>query len=271
MKPKVLIVAIHGPYEPWLSILKDGQVKTWMAENSNSTVVNVFGRRINLTIQQIDQKLYYLRWSKTKLVAYSALSVEAALKKVFSIDRFRPKVGESFDKNFGNVWEIDMPDSLLLQGLKNMTVFRHSLMHNFDYLVTTITSTYLNVDLLEKFLLSAEPNGFAGGRIEHSGMMSFQQGSLRVYSRDVVEEIVRNSKKYKHWKIEDIAMGDLISSLNYKVVEIPNMTLQAPPEVSRLLAKDLETTISYRCKSTVNGKRLDSTIMQALHSKIFKL
>jgi tetratricopeptide (TPR) repeat protein len=54
-----------------------------------------------------------------------------------------------------------MPDLLLLQGVKNIAVFRESLNHDFDYLVTTITSTYLNLTLLDNYLIAKPKIGFA--------------------------------------------------------------------------------------------------------------
>lgn len=271
MRPKVIIIAIHGPYEPWLSILEEGQKRTWMSEDFASKVINVFGRKINSKYQRLDQRIYFLRWSRHKIIAYTSLALEAAIKKIIRLDKCRPQVLTTMDDSFGEVWGIRMPDSLLLQGLKNMTVFRQALKYEFDFMVTTITSTYLNVELLEKFLSNMEPEKFVGGRIEKSGNMFYQQGSLRVYSRDVVESLVLNSKEYKHWKIEDIAMGDLTKSHYSKLVEIPNLTLESNGDVAELSNYNLETTISYRCKSSQNGKRIDSSIMKSLHMRILEL
>lgn len=271
MRPKIIIIAIHGPYEPWLSILEEGQKKTWMSANSNSRVINVFGRKINSKYQRWDQRVYFLRWSRRKIIAYTALALEAIAKKIADLDRCRPKVFSSSETKFGEVWRIEMADSLLLQGLKNMTVFRHALEYEFDFMITTITSTYINVKLLENFLSSVEPKNFVGGRIEKSGKMFYQQGSLRIYSRDVIENLVLNSKDYKHWKIEDIAMGELTNSHYSRLVKTPNLTLESIREVAELTNHDLETTISYRCKSIYNGKRIDSSIMNSLHLRILKL
>jgi hypothetical protein len=271
MRPRIIIIAIHGPYEPWLSILEKGQRKTWMSEDFNSKVINVFGRKINSKFQRLDEKIYFLRWSKHKIIAYTALATEAVLKKIIRLDKCRPKVVTADEKSFGEVWRIRMPDSLLLQGLKNMTVFRHALGCEFDFMVTTITSTYLNVELLENFLCGVNPNRFVGGRVEKSGEMFYQQGSLRIYSRDVVENLVLNSKNYKHWKIEDIAMGDLTRSHYSELIEIPNLTLESNSDVAELSNSNLKSTISYRCKSSENGKRVDSSIMKSLHMRILEL
>jgi hypothetical protein len=162
-----------------------------------------------------------------------------------------------------------MPDSLMLQGVKNLAAFRESLNLEYDFLVTTISSSYLNLSLLKEFLEQVKPENFVGGRIEKSGDMKYQQGSFRVYSRDVVENLVSHSRHYKHWKIEDIAMGALTTSLYSEFTEMPNMTIQSVSDVENISNEELGRIISYRCKSTMNGARKDAEVMHSLHNRLF--
>jgi hypothetical protein len=266
--PKILIIGIHGPYQPWLEILENGQLKTWMTNESSSRIINVFGLAMKSRIKNIDQRIYYLRWSKIKFIAYFALFLEAALKKLLPIDRYRPNINPQYDGSTNETWEVQMPDSLLLQGVKNVSVFRKSLELEYDFLVTTITSSYVNVALLEKALGQITPSAFVGGRIEKSGEMEYQQGSFRVYSRDVVSKLVENSHRYKHWKIEDIAMGDLVSRYYFQFSPLANCTLESLADVESLTREELKNTISYRCKSFKETKRTDSQIMKSLHKRI---
>lgn len=268
MSSKVLIIAVHGPYQPWLEILENGQLKTWMSTESSSKVVNVFGLAMKRKIKDIDQRIYYLRWSKNKFIAYFALILEVAIKRFLPIHKYRPKISRRQDGPKNEIWEIQMPDLLLLQGVKNVSVFRKSLELDFDFLVTTITSSYLNVALLEGALSQILPINFVGGRIEKSGKMEYQQGSFRVYSRDVVHRLVENSHKYKHWKIEDIAMGDLVSMYYSEFSRLPNCTLESLADVESLTQEDLKRTISYRCKAIEGKKRIDTQIMKSLHERI---
>ena len=266
--PKILIIGIHGPYQPWLEILENGQLKTWMTCKSSSRIINVFGLAMKSRIKDIDQGLYYLRWSRVKFIAYLSLILEAGLKKLFPIDKYRPNISSQYGGSTNEIWEVQMPDSLLLQGVKNVSVFRKSLELDYDFLVTTITSSYINVPLLEDALSQIPPTGFLGGRIEKSGEMEYQQGSFRVYSRDVVAKLVENSHRYKHWKIEDIAMGDLVSKYYFLFSCLPNYTLESLADVESLTQEDLKNTISYRCKSSSENKRIDSQIMKSLHKRI---
>lgn len=262
----ILIAVIHGPYEPWLSILRDGQMQTWIKQENEVDVVNVFGKPINKFKKEIDQKLYFLRWNRNKVLAYSSLLVEAFLKKLIRLEKYKPKSIEKVSSEFGIVWEVQMPDSLLLQGVKNLSVLREFLKKDYEYLVTTITSSYVNVPKLKAYLSENKSTHFAGGRIEKSGEMDYQQGSFRVYSREVVLELVKNSKHYQHWKIEDIAMGKLVNSLGFQVTPMPNITLNTRSDILKLTHKELHETISYRCKSQQGEIRFDSQIMKELHN-----
>lgn len=270
-KPKILIVGIHGEYQPWLEIFQDGQRQTWMTDSENIKIVNAFGSPIRPSLRRLDEKIYYLRWFSNRLIAYGSLLIEAAIKMVVPLDKWRPKVRYINDENKGGIWRVEMCDSLMLQGVKNLAVFRNALNYDFDFFVTTITSSYLNLQALEEYLSQITSPRFVGGRIEKSGTLIYQQGSFRVYSRDVVCELVKNSKRYKHWKIEDIAMGNLTSLLQNEITSMPNRTLQTVQDVDSLTETDLRSTISYRCKATENGKRIDSKIMKLLHSRILNI
>jgi hypothetical protein len=135
-----------------------------------------------------------------------------------------------------------------------------------ETLVTTITSSYINTSALSEALQNTPRDNFVGGRIEINGKKKFQQGSFRVYSRDVVEYVKENAKQYKHWQIEDIAMGNLIDR-KYKVFsELANVTVQSLKEISSLDEVQLREICSFRCKSvTKEGIRSDVAIMKEIN------
>ncbi len=263
-KVKILICVVHGPYEPWLSILRDGQMKTWMRPFPGVRIINVFGKPIPDRLMKIDQYLYFRRWDHKKSVAFFWLAMEALIKTLMMLDKFRPQVNKA--QKFENLekWTFQMPDSLLLQGVKNISTLRAALDEDFDYLITTITSSYLNLDLIQEYLSAAPRVNFLGGRIEKSGAMEYQQGSFRIFSRDVVLNLTQNSSQYRHWLIEDIAMGRLANRKYSNFTNVPNETIDSMTRIHQISNSQLEKTLSYRCKSIAENFRMDSYIMQEI-------
>lgn len=265
---KILVCVIHGPYEPWLTILREGQLETWMNPYPGVRIINVFGKPISKKLLKIDQLLYFKRWSPTKIIAYFSLLIEGLIKKILNLDQIRPQVNKSDTDEPISTWVIQMPDSLLLQGVKNITAFRASLDEDFDYLVTTISSSYLNIAAIWGFLAEQPTSNFLGGRIECSGKMRYQQGSFRVYSRDVVEYICQNSKRYKHWQIEDVAMGNLIRLRYENLTSMSSVSVSSIEEATKLTQDQFSSTMCYRCKSIDGVKRNDSEIMHYIHQRL---
>jgi len=257
---------IHGPYEPWISIYKQGQLQTWMKSSENVQVLNYFGKRIKTKYLAVDQKVYFLRWDKFKLVSYTSLLFEALIKRFIFLHKFNPTIRRKIDEELGEIWEVDLPDSLLLQGVKNLAAFRNALDFEFDYLVTTISSTYINYPALVYSLNKSPRERFLGGRIEKSGVNEYQQGSFRVYSRDVVRYLVENRRKYRHWQIEDIAMANLARKEFKDLTELPNISVSSTDHARILTPFDLKEVCSVRCKSVLeDGRRQDAEIMQIIH------
>lgn len=268
-KKRVLIAVIHGPYEPWLTILKKGQLKTWCSQGNFHSVVHIFGRRLPYFWQRLDIRTYYLRWHKNKFIAFAALILESAVKRILFVSAWKPRILEKEESGL-KFWEVQFPDFSVLQGVKNLSVFRKSLEREYDFLVTTITSSYIDVnallDILDPINLTMEPLQ-AIGRIETSAGRVYQQGSFRVFSRALVEFIVKNQSEYPSWLVEDIALGRLVEKANPKYKAIQSVTVDSLNDLTKLSNSEMSTTAHFRCKSTVLGVRKDSELMLEIHRR----
>lgn len=270
---KILILVVHGPYEPWLEIMREGQLRTWATDTQNTTVVHVSGKPVGSKIHKMDEYVYSLKWSERKLLGKSALIVDYVLKKF--VINWLPKVtvGNNFLNPAAATWLVEMPDFALLMGNKMLASLNHSLEYEYDYLVTTITSAYINIPKLEQTLEKMPRNSFAGGRITEVSGNKFQQGSFRVYSKDVVEWIIANRTLYPHWLPEDVAMGKLIEHGKYSLIQIPDSTAYSIEELESLSTLEIEESVHFRCKgSRVKDQkhRNDVVIQQKLHQLIGK-
>ena len=262
MDTKVLVVAIHGPYEPWMRILRMGQLPTWNKKSKSVKIINAFGIPLGKFMHRLEIGVYHRKWSKSPYLAYPLLFLDFLVKKGLQVNKWKPKVLETKSDEFGDIWTIQMKDLSLNQGLKNLTIFEHSLTHDYDFFVTVTTSTYLNVNTLSSYLENCPKSGFVGGNIVNTSGIYFQQGSFRVYSRDVVSNIAKRREFYAHWLLEDVAMSRLVSLAEYNLVNIPNLIVENEEEV--LKVKHPEKIVSWRCKSHRAKERCDDELMRLI-------
>lgn len=270
---KILILVVHGPYEPWLEIMREGQLRTWAIDTNKTKVVHVSGKPVGTTTHKLGEYLYSLKWSENKYLGKSALLADFAMKKL--IKNWLPKVKEDNPSlsPAEHTWLVEMPDLALLMGTKMLASLSHSLNYDYDYLVTTITSAYINIPRLEKALDAKPRELFTGGRITEVSGNKFQQGSFRVYSKDVIRWVISNRKNYPHWLPEDVAMGKLISSGGFSLIKIPDSTAYSIEELESLSKSELETSVHFRCKgSRVENQesRNDVAIQKQLHEMMLK-
>jgi hypothetical protein len=268
---KVCILVIHGPYSPWIEILKEGQLKTWardLEKFPNITVVHIFGNPVGARAHKLDEKYYYLYWSRSKLIARTVISLEYVWKKL--ITKWKPLVYEKNKYTDMNSieWHVAMPDLAILQGVKHLAAIRKSLELDYDFLVTTVTSNYINLRQLQTEVSNLQRNKVLSGRIMTIGPHTWQQGSFRLWSRDIAEWIIDSSERYQHHLVEDVAMGRLLEKSGGEFIGISNETLETVETVKKLTKNHLSSIASFRCKSMEFGLRTDAQVMRALHEKL---
>jgi len=86
----------------------------------------------------------------------------------------------------------------------------------FDYLVRPNCGSYLNLDLLNKFLESAPREKYYCGKTGEWNDITYVSGSCMIFSRDVVQMMVDNADKMHYdgrgGKMDDVAIGEFLTS-----------------------------------------------------------
>jgi hypothetical protein len=110
------------------------------------------------------------------------------------------------------------------------------------------------------------------GRIIEQNEIKFASGCFRVFSRDVVEEVLIQKKLYSKWRTEDLAYGYLVKTakLNVQFIDLKSIDLDTPKKASELSEQDAQTIVHFRLKSGPNDNRADVEIMKNLHQRILK-
>lgn len=264
--PKILIVVGHALYQPWLEILHEGQLKTW-ASNPSTNIKHSFAAPVPSFVRKIDSYIWKLKWLNPLGKYFSVL--EIFLKKPFKVRQGVLLEGLLPGTNFSSL-ALAMPDLDNLMNFKSFSIITGTLKYDYDFLVLTTTSSYLNIDNLKNVLLRTPRRNLVGGRILRQGQIDFASGSFRVFSRDVVEAFLLNKEKYSKWRPEDLAFGYLAqqSGMNPFLVNIESIDIESLEALHEIPKVQLNKVVHFRLKSGTFEKREDVGIMLELHSRL---
>ncbi len=266
IKPKILVIVGHALYEPWTSILYQGQLRTW-AINQNVLIYHTHANPISNHIRQIDVFFWKMKWH-SRFGKYFTF-IELVLKFPF-----RAKKGNLREKYLPETQEksltLDMPDLDMVMNFKSFGIITGTLAFDYDYLVSTTTSSYLNVVELEKKISMLPRSKVVSGRIIEQDSVTFASGSFRVFSRDVVEGFLMNRKRFSTWRPEDQAFGFLIkeSGMDVKYVNMDSVDISSLASLNNLSKEDLTDVVHFRLKSGTLESRNDVEIMLKLHEML---
>jgi hypothetical protein len=266
--PKILVIVGHALYEPWKSILIDGQLETW-AKDPSEDVKHSYANVVRKSIKNFDSKLWNLKWDQ-RFGAFLVI-LEVIFKWPMRLRQGNLRESKVAGTNYPSI-VIDIPDLDLLMNFKSFGVITGTLKFDYDYLVTVTTSSYLNLMLLRKEITLLPSKNVIAGRIIEQNKIKFASGCFRVFSRDVVEEILSQKKLYSKWRAEDLAYGYLVklAKLNAQFIDLKSIDLDTAQKVNELSEQEIQTIVHFRLKSGPNSNRADVEIMRSLHERILK-
>lgn len=264
--PDYEIYVGHALLSPWKQILERGQLQTW-AQPSDTRIRHAFGRPVYPFLHFVDDYYWKLKW--TKYPGKLILVFEVLISRI--VRRYNPRITIVNDKYTEKDVLINLPDLNILQNIKSLAIHKYVSKSEKDFVLLTTTSSYINSRLLKEKLAELPRKRLAAGRIVTSGEEKFLSGSFRLYSPDVLREVMVSLKDYKSWLAEDLAMGNLVRKQGFALVELKSLDIASMRELESLTRKQLEETIHYRVKSGTLKNRNDIQIMSALHLKLSEL
>ena len=262
-KPKILIIVGHALYEPWTSILYQGQLRTW-AVNQNVSIFHTHARARKDRIRKVDTFLWRMKWhprfGKFFTLVELVFKSPFRAKKGLLIQGFLPETNEKS-------LMLNMPDLDMLMNFKSFGIITGTLAFDYDYLVSTTSSSYLNITGLEKQIALLPRRKVVAGRIIQQDKVTFASGSFRVFSRDVVEGFLVHRKRFSTWRPEDQAFGFLIkdSGMDVVYVNMDSLDITSVTALNNLSKENLANVVHYRLKSGTLENRRDVEIMLKLH------
>lgn len=264
--PKILVIVCHALYEPWKSILYQGQLKTW-AETSQNQIWHSHAVPTYKLIRALDSNIWRLKWNKR--FGKFLTVIEIVLKSPFRVQK-----GDLVQGKLPNTKNLSlklrMPDLDMLMNFKSFAVITGTLQFDYDFLVLTTSSSYLNLVELKKKINELPQKKVVAGRILNQGSIKFASGSFRVFSRDVVEDYLIHRKQFSNWRPEDQAFGYLAykvgMDLNY--IDISSIDIDSLDSLKKITNADLLNVVHFRLKSGTLDNRSDISIMLELHQRL---
>ena len=263
---RILLLVGHALYEPWKSILYKGQLETW-AKGQEFQIKHCHALTVSPLLRKIDSWFWNLKWNES--FGKIAIIIEMFIKDPLKIFQGNLKESNLVNSNHESL-VLRMPDLDFLMNFKSFAIITGTLKFDYDFVVITTTSSYLNLELLKKEISRLPKKNVVAGRILEQNGVKFASGSFRVFSRDVVEKMLIDKKHYSKWRADDLAYGFLLNRKDphIKYLSLPSIDADTVDKINSLSQVDLESVVHFRLKSGTHEKRNDIELMHLLHRRL---
>jgi hypothetical protein len=249
----VLILVLTVDQEPWRTIEIQGQRATWAATvDDELPIFWLHGRTRGLMrmLVRAGDKAIEIIGSGAALARFHRLT------GVWAVGR--PVRQE------GNVVFTGVPETYLNTNPKTIAGLRHVLeKYDFDYLLRTNTSTYVNRQLLADFVVNLPEERYYGGFLGESGNVRYASGTCTLLSRDAVEMIV-SDPQWEYDIIDDIAIGKSMERAGVDIQPFDRIDVLTSEHINNLTIDTLRSAFVVRCKGA-HGREHDIVAMHRVH------
>jgi len=269
--PKILVAVGHGYYAPWIDIAIKGQNETWLADQvpSNIEILHYHGSPLGRTGLMLDRIHERIRWSNR--LGYALLGLFDSVV-TFPFLAIIPKSSTSKLLSLKHkTIHVRWPDSYLTFRWKAKGMFKFVIKnYDFDFLFMTTSSSYIRLEELSKLLSVQMTNRFFGGATAYSGA-NFAAGSNRVFSRDLVQNLLNRPLDYLPFPIEDVSLSKSVMKDGIKLARLPHLDIDSLENLHKLTDAELLNHYHFRVKSGSLDNRNDVAIMKSLHERLKRI
>ena len=268
---RILCAVTHGLYAPWNEILLDGQSRTWLSDAmpENFQVVHFHASPLGKFGVWLDSRHEALRWTN-RYIANVQRGIDNLLLKPFNSYMPTYKSSDLLNLSQKSV-QINFMDSYLTMKWKDLGTLQYFLSEtNSDYLFMTTTSSYIRPKKLLEIVNSFDEKIDYAGAVHYEGA-NFAAGNNRLISRELAQALIYDRKKWDPGTIEDVALGNLVRKLGYKLMRLPHVNISSLRQLRELSDSDLLENYHFRLKFYDGTERGDTLLMHLLHSRLSSL
>jgi hypothetical protein len=258
---RVLILVLACAREPWLTIEREGQRRTWAASEVGDVSIRFYYGRLGgpgtLMARSALKALRLLGIERAYLAAQARIGSLTSRRSVRLV---------------GDRIHTGVPENYLQTNAKLRACLQHVVAsEQFDYLLRTNSSAYVEQIRLKQYVAALPQDGFYGGVIMEKDGMQFVSGRGIILSRDLVE-FAAQDPSWEFELVDDVALGRTMRRAGVEPQFVPRLEVACPSDIDRNL---LDNHFLVSCRSSV-GRSLsrgdkpdeaarDVAIMQNVH------
>lgn len=166
-----------------------------------------------LTLSYFDNGIYS-KFYEIQNKTWNSVNVDG-LKTYFYIGNCNENI---FD---GNIIKTNVKEHILNCGFKTIEAFKLIKDLDFDYVFRTNSSSYIDKNLLKKYLLDKPREKFYSGVVgDYKGIL-FSSGSGYIISKDLIKLILNNLFLWNHYLMDDVALSLILKNFMIYPVSAP--------------------------------------------------
>jgi len=161
--------------------------------------------RILILVLSYDDSGIYTEFYKTQKQTWDSVNVDGVETYYYFGDNNENII-------VGNNILTDVPESLINCGNKSIEAFKLISNMDFDFILRTNSSSYIDKNLLKLHLENKPKNNFYSGILGNHFGIPFCSGSGFIISKDLVHLLIDNEEKLDFSLIDDVCFGEFLSS-----------------------------------------------------------
>ena len=270
--PSFFVGVMHINREPWISIVRDGQIPTWPLQTHKKFEVIYFHSTLSRFSWASNRIIEKLRWNLGRIASYG---ISYCLMVIFSPWRNSiPKSVDSTIEKSGlshSAKHVKIPEMTSTIRWKKIAMLEHFLKSsNAEYLLITNASSIINFRAIVEWLKHRHnPNvPLYAGPIHVGYDGQFVSGSFTLLNRQAVEVLFLGRKFLPLHVMDDIGFGTAFSKLGVTPTEIKSLMISSEEDLDRYSDSELRKACHFRLKSGDLSARNDAILAKRLTQRM---
>ena len=272
--PSFFVGVLHVNREPWLSIVKDGQINSWTLQRYKNFEVIYFHSNSSKLSKTFNRVIENLRWKRGRIggyfISFTLMAVLAPWRNSI------PKTIESDPSVSGIEFrsiQVNFPEMISTIRWKKIVILKHFLMSPADFLIITNSSSLLNFEPIVAFLkeVSSSDVPFYGGPIHKGYDGEFVSGSFTIINRVAAEALLINRRIIPLHVMDDIGFSTGLRKMGVSPVNLDSLVVDSEEKVKQLKDSEIRNASHFRLKSGTTNLRNDVSIAREILQRLVKL